>query len=352
MNTKLFGDRFFGRDGHVLNQIGYKDPNITTCVKAVKKAKLDFNIILAPVSGQVETPMGTQLVSVPNKAMILREPTQDDPEHRFLGFASPDYGIIQNLEIAKALDVLTDEWPCDSVGSLGHGETVFFSLDAGEFKIKGEECKSYFLMTDTRDGGTSMKIAFTPVRLKCQNMLITGLKKAFVSVSMEHVSGMRVALESRLSLMKKMVQAKDTTIKIFETMAAFKLKKSELEFVMDRTYPMPKRPKKTSLLEETFTEAETKLIGVLYEEASQANSLWEYYCTRAQTLRDASMDLYHKFNDETPKTANTAWAAFNAIVESADFRNGSESVAESAIWGPRSSEKKRGFAALQDVMVR
>lgn len=352
MNTKLFGDRFFGRDGHVLSQIGYKDPSITTCVKAVKKAGLDFNIILAPVSGQVATPLGTQLVAVPNKAMILREPTKDDPEHRFLGFASPDYGIIQNMEIAKALDVLTDEWPCDSVGSLGDGETIFFSLDAGSFKIKGEDCKSYFLMTDTRDGGTSMKIAFTPVRLKCQNMLITGLKKAFVSVSMEHVAGMKVALESRLSLMKRMVQARDTTIKVFEAMANFKLKKNDVEFVLDYTYPLPKRPKKTSLLEEVFTKEETKLIGVLYEEASHANELWSYYCNRAQTLRDAATDLYNKFGEDTPKTAGTAWAIFNAIVESADFRNGSDTAAQSAIFGPRASEKKRAFSALESVMVR
>jgi hypothetical protein len=183
-------------------------------------------------------------------------------------------------------------------------------------------------------------------------MLITGLKKAFISVSMDHVVGMKVALESRLSLMKRMVQAKDTTIKIFETMASFKLKKNELEFVLDRTYPMPKKPKKASLLEETFTKEETKLISVLYEEASEANASWSYYCQRAQGFRDAATELYHKFGEDTPKTGGTAWAAFNAIVESADFRKGADSVAESAIWGSRASEKKRSFAALQEVMVR
>jgi hypothetical protein len=352
MTANIFGDRFFGRTGPAWHEIGTTDPNITTCVAAVKKAKIDFKIFLAPVSGQVETPMGIQLVDVPNKRMILREPTHDDPEHRFLGFASPEYGIMQNIDIAKAMDVLTDTWPCETVGALGVGETLFMTLDAGMFKIKGEDVKSYFLISDTRDGGTSMKIALTPVRVVCQNTLVTGLKQSMVSVSLEHVAGIGKTLESRLSLVKKMTAAKDVTIKTFEEMAKYSLKKSEVDFVLSKTYPTPKKPKKAGLLEETFTEEETKLISVLYQEASEANSLWEYYVTRSQILKDAASELFEKHNDEFKKTANTSWGLFNAIVESADFRRGSDSIAESCLFGARAQEKKRGFAALQEVMVR
>lgn len=351
MTANIFGDRFFGRTGPAWHEIGTTDPNITSCVKAVKKAKLDFNIFLAPVSGQVTTPIGTQLVNVPNKMMILREPTHDDPEHRFLGFASPDYGIIQNIDVAKAMDVLTDTWPCETVGALGVGETVFMTLDAGMFKIKGEDVRSYFLVTDTRDGGTSMKIALTPVRVVCQNTLVTGLKQSMVSVTLEHVAGISKALEARLALVRRMTTARDLTIKVFEEMAKYTLKKSEVEFVLNATYPLPKKPKKVDLLED-MSKDEAQLVGVLYDEASRANELWAYYCSRSQILKDAASELYEKHNDEFSKTAKTSWGLFNAVVESADFRRGSDSIAESCLFGARSMEKKRAFSALQNVMVR
>lgn len=348
---KIFGDRFFGRTGPAWHELGTTDPNITLCSKAVKKAKLDFNIFLAPVSGQVTTPLGTQLVNVPNKMMILREPTHDDPEHRFLGFASPEYGIMQNMEIAKSLDVLNDDYPVETVGAIGQGETMFITLDAGSHKIKGEELKLYFLVTDTRDGGTSMKIAFTPVRVVCNNTLVTGLKQSLVSISLEHVAGLASAFDARVGLVKRMVAAQSSTLDMFDKMAKWSLKKDEIEFVLNATYPLPKKPKKAGLLDD-MSEAEAKLIGVLYEEASESNASWAYYCERAMTLRYAATELFEKHNDEFKKTSGTAWGLYNAVVETADFRKGAESIPASALWGPRAAEKKRSFAALQTVMTK
>jgi len=129
------------------------------------------------------------------------------------------------------------------------------------------------------------------------------------------------------------------------------LKKSEIEFVLDAAYPLPKKPKKASILDD-IDDAEAKLIGVLYDEASAAATLWEYYCTRSQILKDAALELYAKHNDEFPKTAKTSWGLYNAVVESADFRRGSDSIAVSTLFGARAAEKKRTFAALQQVMVK
>ena len=349
MMHNIFGDRFFGRTGPAWHELGTTDPGIVLCSKAVRRAKLDYRVFLAPVSGQVDTPMGTVLVNVPNKMMILREPTTDDPEHRFFGFASPDYGILQNMEIAKALDVLNDDWPVETVGALGMGETVFFTLDAGERKVRGEDIKLYFLITDTRDGGTSLKIVFTPVRVVCNNTLITGLRQSLVTVSLEHIAGLKAAFESRVALVQQMTAAQDATMTVFDRMARCSLKKQEIEFVLKQTYPDPRKPKKATILDD-LSDADAKLIGVLYDEASEVNQLWEYYCNRAQMFRDAAGELVSKHNDEFPKTANTAWAVYNAVVESADFRRGSDGIAASAIWGPRSQEKKRAFRAAVDLM--
>lgn len=344
----LFGDRFFGRTGPGWHEIGFTDPRITKCLTAVKKAKLDYNIFLAPMKADT----GAGLVDVSNKMVILREPTHDDPEYAAFGYASPEYGIMQNVDIAKAMDELTDVWPCETVGALGKGETIFITLDAGERQIKGETIRQYFLVTDTRDGGTSLKIAFTPVRVVCQNTLVTGLRSALISLSMEHTTSLGISFESRMSLIKKLETSQDRTMEAFDLMAKTSLKKNDLEFILNAAYPMPKKPAKAAIVDDFTSEADIAEIGALYAEATQAVALWEYYCQRSLTLKDAATELFKKFNDEFPKTANTAWAAYNAVTESADWRKGAESVPVSAIWGPRGAEKKRAFAAAQSVVVK
>lgn len=348
MAHNLFGDRFFGRTGPGWHEIGFTDPRITRCVTAVKKAGLDYNIFLAPAGANV----GSHWIEVPGKSMIVREPTQDDPNYATLGWASPDYGILQNMDIAKAMDVLTDEWPCETVGALGKGETIFITLDAGEREVRGELVRQYFLVTDTRDGGTSLKIAFTPVRVVCQNTLVTGLRSALVSLSMEHTAQLAASFPSRINLVKKLETAQDKTMDAFDIMAKCSLKKNDFSFILEQTYPMPKRPAKAQIVDDFTDEDDIAAIGALYNEATQAIALWEYYCGRTQVFRDAASELYDRFNDEFPKTAGTAWAAFNAIVESADWRQGSETVPQSSLFGPRASEKKRAFATIQQVVAK
>lgn len=344
----LFGDRFFGRTGPGWHEIGFTDNRITKCEAAVKKAKLDYQIFLASLKADV----GSHQIEVPNKMVILREPTYDDPNYANLGFASPDYSILQNLEIAKAMDVLTDIWPCETVGALGKGETIFITLDAGEREIKGELIRQYFLITDTRDGGTSLKIAFTPVRVVCQNTLVTGLRSALISLSMEHTKGLSQSFPSRLQLVKKLETSRDRTMEAFDLMTKCSLKKGDMDFILNAAYPLPKKPAKAAIVEEFTDKDDIAEIGALYGEATEAVALWQYYCDRARTLQTAAMELFTKFNDEFPKTANTPWAAYNAVAESADWRKGAESVPASAIWGPRGTEKKRAFAAAQAIVAK
>lgn len=345
----LFNDRFFGRTGPGWHEIGHTDPKLTSCEKVVKKYGMDYNIFLAPMKADV----GNGMVEVPtNKRMILREPTKDDPNYQLLGFATDEYGIMQNVDIAKSLDTLTDIWPCETVGVLGKGETIFMTLDAGEREVRGELVKQYFLVTDTRDGGTSLKIAFTPVRVVCQNTLVTGLRAAIISLSMEHTTALPLSFPARVNLVKKLETSRDRTMENFEMLAKCSLKKGDFEFILNAAYPLPKRPAKAVIVDEYTDKDDIAEIGALYEEASQAVQLWEYYCDRAKTLQSAATELFTKFNDEFPKTANTAWAAFNAIVESADWRKGADSVPASALWGPRASEKKRAFGAAQAIVTK
>jgi len=351
MSANLFGERFVYRKEPGWHGLGIPMAEGETCVDGVIRAKADFCIIKTPVFGTVETVDGKQSVSVTDRIMILREPTKDDPEYRFLGFASPTYGIIQNMDIAKSLDILTDKWPCETVGVLGKGETLFVSLDAGEIEIAGEFIHQYFLVTDTRNGGTAMKIAFTPVRVVCQNTLVTGLRSSIISVAMEHVANVHRAFDSRLNLIKQLENAKELTLSSLKLLAKCQLTKNDIDFVLTAVYPMPKYPKKAELLQDT-EHIENALVGALYEEATKAQQSFEYYCNRAKAYREQARVLFGQFNDEYSATANTAWALYNAVVESADYRDGAKSVVNSSIWGARANEKKRAFASVLAIATR
>ena len=65
-------------------------------------------------------------------------------------------------------------------------EEIGLPFKCGEAAIAGEHHKLYYLITDHRDGLGALTIAFTPVRVVCQNTLTTGLNQAKVSVSLSH----------------------------------------------------------------------------------------------------------------------------------------------------------------------
>ena len=320
-------------------------------VEAVESVGLNYNVVKVPLAGLVQTDIGTQLILAENKVMIAREPTDDDPQYRCFGVAGPDYGIIQNINLARALDRLTKEWPVETVGALGKGETVFFTLDAGHIDIKGDIIHEYFLVTDTKDGKTTMRIAYTPVRVVCQNTLVLGLKEATISAALEHTPGIEGEVNFRVGLIEQMIKVKTQIAMSFHQMSEVFLNDDDLDFILEQAYPTPKKPAKAQLLETAFDELDIQALGDLYTEASEAVALWEYYCARAVTLRTAAKTLFEKINDEYPMIAGTPWAAYNAVVESADYRRGTETVQESALFGARAAEKKRAFHAAMEVTL-
>jgi hypothetical protein len=349
MSHNLFGERFLGHrepGWHHLGEV-FQDP--ITAAEAIRRCQMDYEVLKVPMTVDVPTPFGINRVVIQDKVVLLREPTPDDPEHLYLGVASPDYEIVQNTDVAEALDQLTDVWPVETMGALDKGKTMFASLDAGMTRVAGEEVHQYFLATNTNDGGTSMKIMFTPVRVVCQNTLVTGMASATVSAALNHKTGVIGSMKARMDMIKKLQQASATTLESFEKLAKCALDETGTRQVLEFTYPYPKRPSKVTSLE-GIDEKDIALVGALYVEANAANELWQYYCERADAFRSGAVELFNKINDEHPAIAGSAYALFNAVVESADYRAGSDSVISSSIFGARAQEKKRAFKAAMDLV--
>lgn len=352
MAANIFGDRFAGHREPAWHGLGHVFEEPMTAEAAVVLAKMDYQIHLLPLCGSLETPFGTQLVTVDGKSMIAREPVDDDPAWRYFGIASDKYGMVQNMQLAQMLDKLTVDWPVETVGALDGGKTVFFTLDAGTHEVGGKESetvKKFFLVTDTKDGGTTLKIAFTPVRVVCQNTLVTGLKAATIQGALQHKGNIAGALEFRVDLISRLMKAERTVTAQFDKLAELILTEEDWERVIQVAYPYYPRPKKAMALDE-FASEDAELLGGLYAEATQAQELWEYYCERTDAFRAGAKELMLKFNDEQPEVANTGWALYNAIVECEDYRNGSDSVAISTLFGERSQTKRRAFDAVASMI--
>jgi hypothetical protein len=348
MADKVLGNMVFDRQGPMWHGKGHVDPKVTSAVKAVKKYGMDFIIHLVDTYANVK---GKQMVLTP-KASIMREPIKEDPEWRFFGHASHDYRIMQNTEVADVVDLLTDVWSLETVGVLEEGKTIFFTLNAGAQNVAKDEIKQYFLVTDTRDGGTSLKIAFTPVRTVCWNTLTTGLKQSLVTIPLTHYGDLSAMLTMRVNALKKLQTAQETTMGIFAKLAKKKMTAEDFDTILEAVFPLPEKSRVAMLADEFKPENYPDIGEALIEKSMRAQTVWNYTTNYWLGKRENVRNLLVKFNDEFKASANTLWAGYNVVAEFADWRAGSEDVAISALWGARAQEKKRAFAQAQVLLKK
>lgn len=342
----IFGDRFYATRKPAWHGLGQVFDNPLGAMEAVRAVGMNFQIEKFPLYAEIN---GATVNT--GKYGIFREPLVDDPQARFYGVCSKDYAIIQNEDLARVLEPLTDVWPVETAGALNAGETMFLALKVGGVKIAGEDVEQYFTITDTRNGGTSLRIMYTPVRVVCQNTLVSGIRAATISQTLQHSEGLEADLVTRMQLIKKMQAAIKATNASFETLAATTISSDDVDSIIASAYPYPPRPKKGMLLDEVDPENGVSELGELYTEAASAQSTWQYYCERSDVFRSSARGLFDKICDKHNSVANTPWAAYNAVVEFADYREGADSVNISALFGARAIEKKRAFDAATAYIV-
>jgi phage/plasmid-like protein (TIGR03299 family) len=346
MSANLFGERYIGRQPawHHLGTV-FSEPLLAS--EAIKEAGCDYEVFKSPMFVQLPTAFGEVMEQVPDKIALLRTPTDDDPQTRLFGTASPDYGLIQNTELGELLDLLVEEWPVETVGALGYGETIFLTLKApvpyNVGDLESEELDLYFLITDTKTGKSAMKVAFTPIRVVCQNTLVAGLGSARVLSKIPHIDSVKEDLEWRVELLARLAKMKAATLDRFTAMADAVLTSRSINTIINAAYPMPTKPAKVELLDGMVAEEQELISDEMYGELTSAQQQWIYYCERANARRQEAIDRLDKFNDEQVPVANTAWAVYNSVVENEDFRDGPETLFQSALWGTRARTKHRAF---------
>ena len=343
MPASIFGERFFGRRQPAWHRIGTVMDDDMTVSQAMQHVDVGFEIYTTPTYVNVdgEYILTSDLGSDHNA--IMREPTTDDPQHRLLSVVGGQWTPIQAKDLAGYLDPISEKYPVETMGALGHGEKLFITLDAGERAIAGEHHKLYYLVTDLRDGGGALTIAFTPVRVVCQNTLTTGLNSAKVSVSLKHNRMIKADTEWYTRLFNNMLTSQDQVVAQLETLAHFSIDEEDANRVLKSAYPEPSRPRRLNLAKDISQDDVGKDTWLTI--LNDTKHLQDEYDKREEAknrIRHAALERFHAFNDEQPKLANTPWAIWQAIVETEDYRKGWQNTA-SALFGERANIKAKAF---------
>lgn len=358
MADNIFGERFLGARKPAWHDKGTVFTDSPSALEAIQRANCDFEVVKAPLMASVPAGMGNlqEAVAINDRFALMRQPTDDDPEWRFFGAVSNLYEVLQNTDIARALETLTDRWPVETVGALGDGETLFVALDAGEIKIAGEDVHQYFVFTDKKDGTAKARFMFTPVRVVCQNTLVMGWRSAQVQAEIAHMPGANHQVEFRIDVVNHLLKAQELSVEALQAMASVEITNRQAASIIAAAYPMPKRRGDALLLEDEEKTRKTfgdgALAEALFESARQKEKHYSYLEERSAGRRDYATLLFNKINDEYPAIANTPWAAYNAVVEAADYREGSGDIAQSALFGSRAKEKTMAYAAAMKATSR
>ena len=349
MAHNLLGERFYGLREPAWHKLGTVSEEPITAIEAAARVGLD-SIWIEKYPALVD--LGGVMTSFGQYA-IVRSPTHDDPQYRVLGTCGENYGLIQHNDLARKLEPLTEEWPVETMGVLNDGATLFVALDAGSAEISGEEIRQFFLLADTKDGKTGISLHFTPVRVVCDNTLSMGKDAAIVSAQLRHTSNVEQELDWRLDIMRNLTDVADRQIAVLAQLAALDLDSDQVERILSKAYPMPRKPRKVEMSEALSAEDLERLaLGGLLDAMKQSERGWETDKRRIEERKAAARGLFDRFNDQHPQNARTGWAVYNAVVELEDYRekSGNEDPYVSALFGNRALTKARAYeAALAEI---
>jgi len=278
--------------------LGVLTPDAMTTADAIKKAKLDYTVLITP--NLIEVPAGT--IVGPNGDLIpniVKVPT-DSRSTYFLneknevvvlgGKLGAVYDVFQNVDAFNFFDKIVGEGKAiiETAGALGNGESVFITAKLPEsleiavpFRPK-DQIDLYVVLTHSHDGSGAIKAFFTPIRVVCENTLNAALGKAQNTISVRHTATANDRLEAKAASVWGMVMQ---NIPVFSE-AMTKLAKVRIT-----------DPKVIELLELVFP-------GKKDENGE--------YSTRITNIRETVLKYYHEH--ETQKSwIGTGYGFYNAI---------------------------------------
>lgn len=324
--------------------------------EATIMAKCDYFVRKLPLT--LTMPDGS-LFATEQVALVKEPESVGEKWEKILGYATNSFEVVQNMEVASWLNSLGQQWPVETVGALGEGETFFITLKSESASVAGEEIAQYLLVSNNHDGKRALHVALTPVRVVCQNTLATGLASAVLSAALPHRATIRDEAQFSIDLIASVRRQQAQMIEQFDALAKTRVSNDVVREILERTYPDPVTTRKQRVA--SFVVNDQAVAGLVSDnkvlasrilaDHAQSGSAYEAKVARTVKLRAMAQERIGLVNIEAPTIAGTAWATYQGITEVENYRgSANKSTATSILFGERAATMARAYRACVSLI--
>ncbi len=294
-------------------KIGIDISDCQSMEEAIVKAKLDYTVAKCQLTAKMDAKHLNSDVDNPN---IVNGYEYVDLEGNFatyrtdsnipLGHVGSRYEVVQNRTAFSFFDdAIGDRIHLDCAGYFGYGQKIFLSasidrdLKIGNIK---DNVKHYFVFTNSHDGGTSVQIIITPIRVACMNALHTALTNADMMIRFQHSTGVNrrfLEVPEILCLTDKQIDCEE---EIYQHLYATKVSDENVMNYIAQTFFTG---------EEYERAEELKLFKGLYNRDNSAFEQSEISSRKLNTI--TKVWEYYQDGIGQRQIAGTAYGAYNAI---------------------------------------
>jgi hypothetical protein len=281
-------------------------------------------------------------------------PIPEDKKIREFGVVGKSWQLESYAKCAEIFNALSEKYPVETCGLIKHGSVCFLALKADSWDVQGDQMKSYLTIKLSMQPGESHRVIHTKVRVVCNNTLEFAIGSAALNIKVPHESDSTSQLALAADIVSAFQESKEESKKLCEGLVSTEFTVDEAMAVFARAFPAPAKPRKLRMLETAFPDAIDRTVYVKNLDPEEmaniklAEARFEQLLGRSESLRKIAMEKYENF--DTPRFANTAWAAYNAATEVSDWREGRNQF-ESAFAGARAQEKVRAFRATAEIVA-
>lgn len=354
MAHKIMGQRFIARSKpawHAIAKRIFGESDKISAREAMVEVAGDINFTRSDLYAEID---GAQ-VKVDNQTAIFRKPTADDPRNIFLGLATGAWALDSYPDLAAPLDDLPrNGYAVETAGVLQGGGLAFLCFRGEDYAIRGDAMRTYFAANFSLTPGVGHKVFHTPVRIVCWNTNTMADQQATINLSIPHSADakQRIALASKL--VTQFAEMKDKARGIFEAFADRQVTAKDVDSIVFAAFQLPQLPAKLRLIKQQLSETEAQtftraLTPTLLLDLEKEQERYDRQTDQVLALRQAARDRFEAF--EPANLRGTAWAAYNAVTEVADWREG-RGADESAIFGSRAKEKSRAYEAAFALLTK
>lgn len=290
-NIEQFADgssAFFSAREVAWHKLGTVTEGALTAEDALKTAQLDSVVKVS--EEPIYTKVDGKEIQLDKKFLTYR----NHPKKGLtaLGVVGTRYTPIQNLEAFEFLNHIADETGAvfETAGSLGNGERVFMTMKFPDSMMLGgvDVVNNYIMAVNSHDGSSAFIVAVTPIRAVCTNTVRLALTQAKSKVSLKHTAGATAKVQQAretLGIVFKYQEAFEAEV---EAMLSVKVSDAQYKKFVEAVIPEPKKK-----------DASERQLNSVEKKRGELMALWN-----APTQQNV---------------AGTAWAAYNAVAEWADW---------------------------------